>query len=315
MDMMKAAELAGYEPYTQEFDVIVDIEDIMTADRIREMRDVVEKRAKNPGDEMENFRTVVADLRERLEAEFNERGIEPADVTVAFLIDGSGSTRGPTSLNMTLSTIELCSALDSLGAETTVMGYTTRTWKGGESRVKWLADGKPQNPGRLCDLQHIVYKPPGMEIQFGLDRLCAMAADETKRENVDGEAIMWAFDNVRNLERPRKILINVTDGAVPIDDSTIHSNGGSGLLAVHMASVLDAIEEDGQVAVSGVYVDLNKQHTKMVEEFAPIFQRSTRTHTGPDAVNTVTAMTNGLVLGLDRCLEIEPAAQASYQSR
>lgn len=311
MDFIETSSLIGYEPYTEEFDRIDHIADVLSEERIASAYNRLTAYRGSAEPQMEAFSHAVAMLRDDIARKFEENGVDPVQTTVTLLIDGSGSTRGDTAVNMALATIELCIALETLGVETSVLGYTTSSWKGGASREKWIRDGRPANPGRLCDLHHIVYKRPTDTVASVADLLCALACDETKRENIDGEAIMWAADCLRTLDRTNKILVNVTDGFTPIDDSTLVSNSRADLLLLgHLLTVNNMIEQEGLIALSGVYVDLNEPHLaamkQLKEKGQDIFPRSAVTHMHRNADATFCAMFDGLELGIRRAAELSP---------
>jgi cobaltochelatase CobT len=306
MDFTETNELIGYAPYTREFDVIADVERVFKPERLSELAQSV-SRYRTTWSAYEKVTSLVDSLPEVFGQAMEARGLDARDTTVLFLIDGSGSTRGATAMHIATATIEACIALEEIGVEASVLGYTTTTWKGGASRKQWLEDGKPRDPGRLCDLLHIVYKTPAMDAVSSLHRLCALAADESKKENVDGEALIWASDCIRLLDRPNKIIVNVTDGFFPIDDSTIYSNS-TNPLTLHMAAVCDAIEEEGVVSLSRVYVDLNDEHAnarqKLRDDGMTIFQRDAVTTEIRDVAATLDAVVEGIELGFTRAAEL-----------
>ncbi|NTF18082.1 hypothetical protein G6L37_06665 [Agrobacterium rubi] len=315
MDIIDTSKLTGYEPFTQEFDRIEHIDALVSEERLAEIhKELTDYRASNRP-EVHALSFAVETTPDEIAGFFERNGVDPAETTVTFLIDGSGSTRGATARNMALGTIELCHILEKLGVETSVLGYTTTSWKGGASREKWLREDKPRNPGRLCDLLHIIYKQPGETVANSLDFLCAIACDEVKRENIDGEAIMWAAECTRTLDRPNKIIVNVTDGFMPIDDSTLFSNTESTVLLLgHLLTVTNHIEQEGEIALAGVYLDLTDDHRAMMTELKDkgqeIFPRSTIAHETRNADATFCAMVDGLALGIRRAAEIAPAPAA-----
>ncbi|WP_327210395.1 cobaltochelatase CobT-related protein [Rhizobium leguminosarum] len=306
MDFTETNELIGYAPYTREFDLIADVERVFKPERLSELAASV-SRYRATWDANEKVASLVDTLPDVFEQAMEARGIDPRDTTVLFLVDGSGSTRGATATHIAAATIEACIALEEIGVETSVLGYTTITWKGGSARKKWLEDGKPRDPGRLCDLLHVVYKTPAMATVSNLPRLCALAAEETKKENVDGEALIWASDCIRLLERPHKIIVNVTDGFLPIDDSTIYSNS-SNPLTLHMAAVCDTIEQEGSISLARVYVDLDESHAKarqnLRDDGMTMFQRDVVTTETRDMGATFDALVEGVELGFARAAEL-----------
>lgn len=294
----------GYRPYTREFDVITDVGRLFDKEQFARLAQLVTGYREKAGVALAE---VVDALPRTILASFEEAGAAPQDTTVLFLVDGSGSTRGATAVHMTTATIEACLALEELGVETSVLGYSTATWKGGEARKKWLAEGKPVDPGRLCDLLHVVYKTPAMKTTASIDRLCAMAADTTKRENVDGEALVWARECIDVLRRPNKIIVNLTDGFMPIDDSTIYSNRANPL-TLHVLGVCDAIEQEGAVSLSRVFVDMDDDHLKarqnILDNAMTVFRRDSVTTEKRDLFATMQALVEGLDLAIRRSAEL-----------
>lgn len=169
--------------------------------------------------------------------------------SVTLLLDHSGSMRDQGRVRATAAARLFASVLAELRTSFEVLGFTTRSWKGGQSRQKWLAEGKPARPGRLCDLLHLVYGDQRLvdEREFRL-----MLDPNVLRENVDGEAVQWAISRLLARDESRKLLIVVSDGA-PSDDSTSAANG-EWLLEAHLAAVLDEITRDRLVQIAAINV-------------------------------------------------------------
>jgi cobaltochelatase CobT len=142
-----------------------------------------------------------------------------------------------------------------------VLGFTTATWKGGRSRARWLREGRPYRPGRLCDLLHIVYRSPDdPRASSGGWTFKPMLRPDLLKENVDGEAVTWAASRLLARERPRKLLLAISDGA-PVDDSTLMANGPS-ILDDHLRSVLAEIDRAGRIrtAAVGIGFDVSRYY-------------------------------------------------------
>src|SRR6201990_3750031 len=141
----------------------------------------------------------------------------------------------------------LARTLERCGVKTEVLGFTTRAWKGGQSREAWLAGGKPQHPGRLNDLRHIVYKKADEPWRRARRNLGLMMREGLLKENIDGEALLWAHTRMVARSEDRRILMVISDGA-PVDDSTLSVNSGS-YLEKHLRQVIGGIETRSAVAL------------------------------------------------------------------
>lgn len=183
-------------------------------------------------------------------------GLDPAETCVSFLVENSGSTRGTLAYHLAMSAMGMCTALEKAGVETTVMGYTTRSWKGGASREKWVADGKPRQPGRLEDLLHIVYKQPGTPMdRRALLRIAMIAAPELKKENVTGEGLMWAAGNVATLPHRHRLLVHVMNKPCSVSDSTAAADDrAEALFRDHLNAIMTEIDESGEIAMTSLVV-------------------------------------------------------------
>ncbi len=170
-----------------------------------------------------------------------ERDTEFKDTVVTLLIDNSGSMRGRPISIAAISADIMARTLERCGVKTEILGFTTRAWKGGQSRERWLADGRPADPGRLNDLRHIIYKKADEPWRRARRNLGLMMREGLLKENIDGEALLWA--HTRLLARPedRRILLVISDGA-PVDDSTLSVNQ-AGYLESHLRKVIEWIEK------------------------------------------------------------------------
>ncbi|WP_370032367.1 MULTISPECIES: cobaltochelatase subunit CobT [Erythrobacteraceae] len=193
-----------------------------------------------------------------------ERETEFKDTVVTLLIDNSGSMRGRPISIAAISADIIARTLERCGVKTEILGFTTRAWKGGHTREKWLADGKPQQPGRLNDLRHIVYKQADEPWRRARRNLGLMMREGLLKENIDGEALMWA--HTRLLARPedRRILMVISDGA-PVDDSTLSVNR-AGYLEAHLRKVIDWIEKASpvQLVAIGIGHDVTRYYKRAV---------------------------------------------------
>ena len=179
-----------------------------------------------------------------------EKEIELQDTIVTCLIDNSGSMRGRPILLAAISADMIARTLERCGVKVEILGFTTRAWKGGQARIRWLADGRPSQPGRLNDLRHIVYKSadtPWRRAKLGIG---LMLREGLLKENIDGEALTWAYTRLRSRFERRKILIVISDGA-PVDDATLSANSAS-FLEQHLRQVIAEIESSGHVELSAV---------------------------------------------------------------
>jgi cobaltochelatase CobT len=182
---------------------------------------------------------LIRDIQDVVTAEERDRSV------VSFLIDHSGSMRGLRMISALLAVEGTVDALQSAGIATETLGFTTTSWKGGLSRQAWRWAGKPANPGRLCDLRHIVYADADSTVRHPWHLRMALRSD-LLHENIDGEALMWAAGRL-NVERwTRRVICLVSDG-VPIDDSTLLANEDQTLLTGHLEVVEQRLRKDGVV--------------------------------------------------------------------
>ncbi|MCF6328263.1 MAG: cobaltochelatase subunit CobT, partial [Henriciella sp.] len=182
-------------------------------------------------------------FKRELEADFR-------DTVVTLLIDNSGSMRGrPIMVAATCADI-LARTLERCGVKTEILGFTTKAWKGGQSREQWLAAGKPEMPGRLNDLRHIIYKDADMPWRRAKGNLGLMMREGLLKENIDGEALLWAHQRLLARHEQRRILMVISDGA-PVDDSTLSVNSGS-YLERHLRRVIEDIETRSPIELIAV---------------------------------------------------------------
>lgn len=193
-----------------------------------------------------------------------ERQAEFRDTVVTLLIDNSGSMRGrPISVAAMCGDI-LARTLERCGVKTEVLGFTTRAWKGGMSRERWVAAGRPPDPGRLNDLRHIVYKNADTPLRRARNNLGLMLREGLLKENIDGEALLWAWKRLSRRPEKRRILMVISDGA-PVDDSTFSTNPAS-FLEDHLRSVINRIEAstDTELLAIGIGHDVTRYYRNSV---------------------------------------------------
>ena len=193
-----------------------------------------------------------------------ERDTEFKDTVVSLLIDNSGSMRGrPIAIAAICGDI-LARTLERCGVQTEILGFTTRGWKGGQSREAWLAEGRPPSPGRLNDLRHIVYKRADEPYRRSRRNLGLMMREGLLKENIDGEALLWAHNRLVARPEERRILMVISDGA-PVDDSTASANGGT-YLERHLRQVIEWIEKRSTVELIAVGIghDVTRYYERAV---------------------------------------------------
>jgi cobaltochelatase CobT len=193
-----------------------------------------------------------------------ERETEFRDTVVSLLIDNSGSMRGRPIAIAAICADILTRTLERCGVATEVLGFTTRGWKGGQSREAWLASGRPPNPGRLNDLRHIVYKRADEPYRHSRRNLGLMMREGLLKENIDGEALLWAHNRLLARPEERRILMVISDGA-PVDDSTASANGGS-YLERHLRQVIEWIEKrsSAELIAIGIGHDVTRYYSRAV---------------------------------------------------
>ena len=193
-----------------------------------------------------------------------ERDTEFKDTVVTLLIDNSGSMRGRPISIAAISADILARTLERCGVKTEILGFTTRAWKGGQSREAWLADGRPANPGRLNDLRHILYKKADEPWRRARRNLGLMMREGLLKENIDGEALLWAHDRLLRRPEDRRILMVISDGA-PVDDSTLSVNR-AGYLEAHLRKTIEWIEKASpvQLVAIGIGHDVTRYYKRAV---------------------------------------------------
>ena len=186
------------------------------------------------------------------------------DTVVTLLLDNSGSMRGRPIMVAAMCADILGRTLERCAVKTEILGFTTRAWKGGQAREKWTIDGKPPAPGRLNDLRHIIYKSADEPWRRAKKNLGLMMREGLLKENIDGEALMWAHNRIMARPEQRKILMVISDGA-PVDDSTLSVNAGN-YLERHLRRVIEDIENKSPVELTAIGIghDVTRYYAKAV---------------------------------------------------
>ena len=216
-----------------------------------------------------------------------ERDTEFKDTVVTILIDNSGSMRGRPISIAAISADILARTLERVGVKVEILGFTTRAWKGGQAREQWLANGRPPQPGRLNDIRHIVYKQADEPWRRAKRSLGLMMREGLLKENIDGEALLWAHGRLIARPEDRRILMVISDGA-PVDDSTLSVNSGS-YLERHLRQVIGWIEARSPVELVAIGIghDVTRYYQKavtimdveqlagtMIEQLAGLFEEA-----------------------------------------
>jgi cobaltochelatase CobT len=282
-----------YRPFTGKFDEVVAAEELCEPEELDRLRSYLDK-------QLSHLQGVVARLANRLqrrllaqqsrawEFDLDEGLLDPArlsrvvvdplhplsfkrekdtnfrDTVVTLLLDNSGSMRGrPITVAATCADI-LARTLERCGVKVEILGFTTRAWKGGQSREAWLAAGKPPNPGRLNDLRHIVYKSADAPWRRARKNLGLMMREGLLKENIDGEAVDWAHKRLLARTETRKILMVISDGA-PVDDSTLSVNPGN-YLERHLRWIIEDIENRSPVELIAIGIghDVTRYYRRAV---------------------------------------------------
>jgi cobaltochelatase CobT len=282
-----------YKAFTKKYDEVVAAQDLCDAEELERLRSYLDK-------QLNNLSSIVARLANRLQRrlmaqqsrswEFDlEEGIlDPArlpriivdpwqplsfkrekdtefrDTVVTLLIDNSGSMRGrPISVAATCADI-LARTLERCGVKVEILGFTTRAWKGGQSREAWLQESKPASPGRLNDLRHIIYKSADAPWRRSRKHLGLMMREGLLKENIDGEALEWAHKRLLARAEQRRILMMISDGA-PVDDSTLSVNPGN-YLEKHLRRVIEEIETRSPVELIAIGIghDVTRYYRRAV---------------------------------------------------
>lgn len=193
-----------------------------------------------------------------------EREIPFKDTVISILIDNSGSMRGRPIAIAAMTTDIIAQTLERCGLKTEILGFTTRTWKGGQSRDLWMENGRPDAPGRLNDVRHIIYKSANEPVRRSRRNLGLMLKEGLLKENIDGEAMVWAYNRLAQRPEDRKILLVISDGA-PVDDSTLSVNK-SNILEDDLHNVIHWIERMSPIELTAIGIghDVTRYYSKAV---------------------------------------------------
>ena len=194
-----------------------------------------------------------------------EKDLDFKDTIVTLLIDNSGSMRGRPITIAALCADILSRTLERCSVKVEVLGFTTKNWKGGKSREAWTRSDKPKNPGRLNDLRHIIYKGADTQWRQAKNNIGLMLKEGLLKENIDGEAISWAYNRIKKRKEERKILMVISDGA-PVDDSTLSVNTGD-FLEKHLKKMVKFIEtkSDVEILAIGIGHDVSRYYDKAIK--------------------------------------------------
>ena len=284
---------SAYKAFTTAFDEVVDAETLCESDELARLRHQLDQ-------QLSHLQGVVSRLANRLQRRLMalqtrswnfdlEEGILDAgrlarvvanpvhplsfkqetdtefrDTIVTLLIDNSGSMRGRPITVAAMSADILARTLERCGVKVEILGFTTRSWKGGQSREKWVNDEKPQNPGRINDLRHIVYKAADSPWRRARKNLGLMLREGLLKENIDGEALLWAHQRLLARPEQRRILMVISDGA-PVDDATLSANPGN-YLERHLREVIHWIETRSEVELTAIGIghDVTRYYRRAV---------------------------------------------------
>ncbi len=286
-------EAFGYKVFTREFDEEIAADQLSSPEELERLRAYLDR-------ELRALSSVVARLANRLQRRLlaqqnrawdfdleegtldaarltrviidpmhalsfkHERDTDFRDTVVTLLLDNSGSMRGRPIMVAACCADILARTLERCGVKVEILGFTTRAWKGGQAREQWLAAGKPQGPGRLNDLRHIIYKTADAPWRRAKRSLALMMREGLLKENIDGEALAWAHRRLLARPEQRRILMMISDGA-PVDDSTLSVNSGS-YLEQHLRQVIEEIETRSPVELIAIGIghDVTRYYRRAV---------------------------------------------------
>ena len=309
-----------YHIYTNQFDEIAKAETLETNEEISKLR-------KNLDQQLTSFQDLITKLANKLQRQLlakqnrawefdleeglldsskltriiidpqnslsfkKEKDLEFKDTVVTLLIDNSGSMRGrPITIAAICGDI-LSRTLERCSVKVEILGFTTKNWKGGKSREEWNKNNKPKNPGRLNDLRHIIYKSADTHWRQSKKNLGLMLKEGLLKENIDGEAISWAFNRLKKRKEERKILMVISDGA-PVDDSTLSVNSGD-FLEKHLKKIVKFIEDKTEIEILAIGIghdvsryynraikitDVNELGDVMISQLSELFDKKNKLH-------------------------------------
>ncbi len=283
-----------YKIFTNEFDEIAKAETLENQEEILKLR-------KNLDQQLTNFQNLITKLANKLQRQLlakqnrswdfdleeglldssklprviidpynslsfkKEKDLEFKDTIVTLLIDNSGSMRGRPITIAAICADILSRTLERCSVKVEILGFTTKNWKGGKSREEWNKRGKPKLPGRLNDLRHIIYKSADTHWRQSKKNLGLMLKEGLLKENIDGEAITWAFNRLNKRKEERKILMVISDGA-PVDDSTLSVNSGD-FLEKHLKKIVKFIENTSEIEILAIGIghDVSRYYQKAIK--------------------------------------------------
>ncbi len=283
-----------YKIFTNKFDEIAKAENLETKEEVTKLR-------KSLDQQLINFQDLITKLANKLQRQllakqnrawdfdleeglldssklpriildpFNslsfkkEKDLDFKDTVVTLLIDNSGSMRGRPITIAAICADILSRTLERCSVKVEILGFTTKNWKGGKSREEWNKNNKPKNPGRLNDLRHIIYKSADTQWRQSKKNLGLMLKEGLLKENIDGEAISWAFSRLKKRKEERKILMVISDGA-PVDDSTLSVNSGD-FLEKNLKKIVQFIENksDIEILAIGIGHDVSRYYKKAIK--------------------------------------------------
>ncbi len=242
-----------------------------------------------------------------------EKQTEFRDTVVSLLIDNSGSMRGRPISVAAMSADVLARTLERCGVKVEILGFTTRAWKGGMSRELWVGNGRPKAPGRLNDLRHIIYKAADQPWRRARRNLGLMLREGLLKENIDGEALLWAHSRLMARPEHRRILMVISDGA-PVDDATLSANPGN-YLERHLRQVIGWIEERSPVELTAIGIghDVTRYYRRavtlvdpedlggaMLHNLSELFEERSRRRRARTRANTAVPVRTGRIAGQPR---------------
>lgn len=307
-----------YKAFTTEFDEVIRAEDLCESEELDRLRSYLDQQMQHLSGAVTKLanrlqRRLMAQQNRRWDFDLEEGVLDSGrlsrvvtdplhplsfkvetemdfrDTVVTLLLDNSGSMRGRPISIAAISADILARTLERCGVKTEILGFTTRAWKGGQCREKWLNQGKPAAPGRLNDLRHIIYKPADVPLRRARRNLGLMMREGLLKENIDGEALLWAHSRLLARPEERRILMVISDGA-PVDDSTLSVNTGT-YLEKHLRQVIGWIEtrSDVELIAIGIGHDVTRYYRRavtildaeqlggvMTEQLAALFEEDNR---------------------------------------
>jgi cobaltochelatase CobT len=314
-DSLAAGREGRYTVYTTEFDEEVEAQELADPQELTRLRALLDK-------QLYNHLTIITKLANRLQRKLmarqqrtwnfdleegildvaklarivanpnvpltfkQEKEMEFRDTIVTLLIDNSGSMRGRPIAIAAMTADIIARTLERCGVKSEILGFTTRAWKGGKSRDLWMAQGRPPNPGRLNDIRHIIYKAADAPMRRTRKNLGLMLKEGILKENIDGEALVWAHNRISQRPEDRKILMVISDGA-PVDDSTLSVNP-TNMLEMDLRNVVEWIEDKSDIELTAIGIghDVTRYYKKaltitsvdelaqaLVDQLADLFQK------------------------------------------